>query len=459
MPGSADLHWTDDEIEDLLLRAELPPEGARLFHLLLCFECQDQIRVRDPEVGPVRLARLFGSSRPLPATAARPEIREELYQSLAPWRERVERALREVNEANGKLTDLLSQPPERRTLLVSNSRRFQTLGLVATLLETVPPFWSKSPGDAIERSELALAALQKLPRNRYRDRVVNDFFARGWAYLGNSRRIASDFHGADRAFTKALRFLEQGSGDPLDVARVFDLESSLRRDLRQFDDARALLELVLQIARSLELDDLESKALIQLGAVYRDMRKPAEALHVCNQLLARYSAEELGVTNYLCVLHNRAIVQVEMGWPEKARDVVPLLRRLATIVDAELTTIRIDWLEATIHHHLGQVDAAEAGYERVRDFFAERAIPYDAALVSLDLLVLWLEQGRNREARQLAEEILPIFLSAHIHREALVALQAFQQAVRAETATVALARDLASLMGAVSRPRTDYSSA
>lgn len=446
-------------MERFLSTAEIPGEGSRLFHLLLCFDCQDQLRVRDPEAGPHRLARLFGSHHPLPAEAAHPKIRAELYESLSPWQERVERALREVNEAADKLNDLLVQPPVRRRLLVANSRRFQTLGLVATLLETVPPFWSRSPGDALERSELALAALKHLPRDRYRNRVINDFFARAWAYLGNSRRIVSDLHGADRAFSKARRFLEQGSGDPLDVARVFDLESSLRRDQRQFSEARVLLDMVLEIARAAELDELEAKSLVSLALLYREMRDPLEALRVSNRLLARFSAEEMGTTSYLCALHNRAVVQVELGQPQLARDVVPLLRRLAAIADAELTTIRIDWLEATIHHHLGQVEAAETGYERVRDFFAERDIPYDAALVSLDLLVLWLEQGRHREVRRLAEEILPIFLSAHIHREALVALQAFQQAVQAETATVALARDLASLMGAVSRPRTDHSSA
>jgi hypothetical protein len=72
--------------------------------------------------------------------------------------------------------------------------------------------------------------------------------------------------------------------------------------------------------------------------------------------------------------------------------------------------------------------------------FTTREIAYDAALVSLELAVLWLEKGRTREVKELAEEMVWIFESQKVHKEALAALTLFREAAGREAATVALAR-------------------
>jgi len=43
-------------------------------------------------------------------------------------------------------------------------------------------------------------------------------------------------------------------------------------------------------------------------------------------------------------------------------------------------------------------------------------IPYDTALVSLEIATLYAEQGRTAELKRLAAGMLPIFSSLHIHR-------------------------------------------
>ena len=81
-----------------------------------------------------------------------------------------------------------------------------------------------------------------------------------------------------------------------------------------------------------------------------------------------------------------------------------------------------------------------ARLERVQSDFTVRELPYDAALSSLDLAVLWLEQGRRAEVRQLAVGMAWIFKAKDIDREALASLRLFDEAARQEAATVALAR-------------------
>ncbi len=78
-----------------------------------------------------------------------------------------------------------------------------------------------------------------------------------------------------------------------------------------------------------------------------------------------------------------------------------------------------------------------------RDGFIQEEIPYDAALVSLDLASLYAEQGAIQALKRLAGEMLVIFHSQKIHREALAALSYLQQALEAERATLQLIRRIA----------------
>lgn len=68
---------------------------------------------------------------------------------------------------------------------------------------------------------------------------------------------------------------------------------------------------------------------------------------------------------------------------------------------------------------------------------------FDAALVSLELAVLHLDEGRTAEVKQLAEEMVVIFHTQDVHREALATIAVFRQAVALETATAEMVRRLA----------------
>lgn len=75
-----------------------------------------------------------------------------------------------------------------------------------------------------------------------------------------------------------------------------------------------------------------------------------------------------------------------------------------------------------------------------------RAIDYDMALVSLDLAVIYLEQGHTQKVKELAREMRPIFYREQVHREALAALKLFCESAAQETATAGLARQLLSYL-------------
>jgi hypothetical protein len=48
----------------------------------------------------------------------------------------------------------------------------------------------------------------------------------------------------------------------------------------------------------------------------------------------------------------------------------------------------------------------------------EKQMGYDAALVSLDLAILYAQEGQTAELKRLADEVIPAFESREVHREA-----------------------------------------
>ena len=67
------------------------------------------------------------------------------------------------------------------------------------------------------------------------------------------------------------------------------------------------------------------------------------------------------------------------------------------------------------------------------------------ALVSLELSAVYARQGRTADVKRLAAEMLPIFQSCEVHREALAALIVFQKAAEMEQLSVGLVEEVTSL--------------
>ena len=98
---------------------------------------------------------------------------------------------------------------------------------------------------------------------------------------------------------------------------------------------------------------------------------------------------------------------------------------------------------ARIASGLGDLELAETAFREVQQEFFDRHMGYDAALVSLDLAVLYANEGRTQELKQLAAELMPVFESRDVHREAIAALLMFQHAAEEERLTAQLAQQLA----------------
>ncbi len=71
---------------------------------------------------------------------------------------------------------------------------------------------------------------------------------------------------------------------------------------------------------------------------------------------------------------------------------------------------------------------------------------YDAAMVTMELVLLYLRQDRTADVKRAAEEMVPIFHAQDVHREALAALVLFQDAARREELTVRKVHEIAAYL-------------
>ena len=68
----------------------------------------------------------------------------------------------------------------------------------------------------------------------------------------------------------------------------------------------------------------------------------------------------------------------------------------------------------------------------------QAGLGYHAALVSLDLAMTWLRQGKTPKTRRLIEEIVAMFQSRGIAREALAALLLLKESFAADSCSLEL---------------------
>ena len=67
-------------------------------------------------------------------------------------------------------------------------------------------------------------------------------------------------------------------------------------------------------------------------------------------------------------------------------------------------------------------------------------------MASLDLALVYLQQGRTENLKKLADEMHQIFIAGDVHREAMAALLLFEDAARQGKLTVQVLDDLASYL-------------
>jgi hypothetical protein len=435
----ADVHITV-ELLRAVMRGDLPPRvlvEIGLDHLTgLCPHCRNELRAWRDE-----LKR--GTARAEATLRVLPSLLERHARDAEATRDSVERDFREI---------LALDHAERLRRVRRATRRFRGVSLAARLLDESKKVVPADPRSAYELAETAEAVLRQTPAAP----GLVDLFARAAAFLGNALRAQGRLQEARPRFELARFFIQQeGVTDLSLIAEIDSCEGVLALDQRRLADAERLLTRSIHLYTVARDRPASAHPRLTLGRLHALRGEYVQAIES-----ARSAAEAAGAGDRRLALyarHNQATYLCEIGSFETAAATVQEARDLYQGFPDPFTQLRLAWVEGKIAAGLGRPEDAERAFRIVRQGFLDRALSYDAALVSIDLALLYARQSRTAELKTLAEEMHPLFAAEDLHQEAAAALLFFQEAARQEAVTVGLLEELAAyLKAARGNPRLRF---
>jgi tetratricopeptide (TPR) repeat protein len=324
-------------------------------------------------------------------------------------------------------------------------------GMAEAYLEESFALRYSDPQRMLSYAQSAAVVADHTPLNESGPCVVLDLRARAWAEYGNALRLNDRLVEAEGAFSKAVTWMAQGSGDLMLTARVLDLLASLRSHQRQLPEAIQLLDEVRGLYEEIGEPQLAVRALVSKATnVFYD-RRPQEAATLLREALAlldpHHDPQLWNVTRL-----NLVNALVDCGELRDARRFLLESGLPQAFAQEPLTLLRLRWIEARILAGLGKHADAQRAFQAVREEFKERDSHYEAALVGLDLADFWIRQGEAPKVGPLAEEMYETFVRLGIHPEATRALGFLQFVCHIGAVRLAIVEEVRSFLD---RARSD----
>jgi tetratricopeptide (TPR) repeat protein len=254
------------------------------------------------------------------------------------------------------------------------------------------------------------------------------------AHWANVLRVQGRLQEAEARLEEAKALWAAGSdpGGVLDPGRLLDLEGSLRRDQRRYEEAFLLFDQAFTISR------FPARILINKGFTYAVTGDHDQA--IATFCAARPGVDRKGdprLKNMLRLNLSNSLCHVSRYG--EAAELIEEVRRSPEGL-GKIDLARIPWLEGRILAGLGNPGEARRLLAEARQKFAAESMDYDVALALLEEAGLLLTEGRTLEVKTLTLELAKVFKAKGVHPEALNALQIFEAAVRREEVTADLAR-------------------
>lgn len=322
--------------------------------------------------------------------------------------------------------------PGERLAIVQGAAEYQHWGLAEAAAEESAEAASRSLEEAASWVQIATAAaeLAKGPEGWLRS-----VRAYAGAFGPNTLRVKGEHDAADVAL-ESFKSLWLAGDDPdeiLDPGRLLEIEGSLRRDQRRLPEAVARLKEARAVSHN------PARVLIKIGALLEvkgDYDGAVEALREAELLLQQRYDERL----FYMARYNLAACCTHL---ERFAEADALLKEVREAVAArgdQNEVPRVNGLQGRIDAGLGRRRKGRRLLELALQQFQAQDLHYDMALVMLELALLLLRDGKTAEVKALALRLAKIFESRKIHREALAALQLFQEAAEKEAADEVLVR-------------------
>jgi tetratricopeptide (TPR) repeat protein len=321
--------------------------------------------------------------------------------------------------------------------LLEDGFHLQTWAVSVWLSEESAQAAARSAAEALELARLGLRAAELMKGDAALTAAVK---GHAWAFLGNAHRVDGNLVTSDTAFVTARAFWQERTDTCTGVLaewRIDDLEASLRRDQRQWGAALDLLDR----ARAAAPLEVAGRILINKATVLEQAGEFEASLAVLDEADRLVDVESKPRLGWL-VRFNQTICLCHLERFDEAEIRLRRVSEVAVQLDNGLDLLLVLWLRGRVAAGQGRRKEARDALYRVRAEFMATRNGLQTALVSLELAILALEEGRTFEVRELVRSMVGIFKSQRIDREAAAALRLFCEAAEAETVTLEQVRRL-----------------
>ena len=279
----------------------------------------------------------------------------------------------------------------------------------------------------IEVSQLVLDSLDA-SEARLGERV-HELRVEGWSWLGNARRLDLDFGGAEAPFHRAEALLDANNLRDSRAAGIFYLcKGTLRMFQRRHVEAIGLYDYSLPALEQAGDVRFQIQSLLHRAAALRYDQRFEEAtstLRKAKALLKGETAEELT----FWVNHDTIVALTRAGDFHLAKAHLKSIAQEVSRLPIPLWGYQVQWLKAVIDHGLERTESAEADYLSSWHGFQALGEPLYAALVMLDLAILYSEAGKIDRVIEIATTIFHVFDSLKLNDETVACIKLFREAI------------------------------
>jgi tetratricopeptide (TPR) repeat protein len=316
-------------------------------------------------------------------------------------------------------------------------------GLVEGICETSRLLTAGDPASARTLAQVARDLARKAPVNIAGERAREELIAFAWATEANACRAQDDVDSARAAMDQALDHLERARPSLLNlVPAILSLRVSLEFWERDFQQA---LETVAEALAFAPSSSLRARLLVNRAHILVTLRRPDEALESLQEALPAIDQKE-DSRLWCCAVENQLLILTELERLDEAETLLPEVQRLVAEDATDVDAHQVQWVEARIAAGRGALSQAESLYQETRSGFLNHSRPYRAAVVTLELCRLLLEQGRLEEVKTEAASTLQELHRQKVAPEFISALVLVEQAVLGQRLTLRVLQQARNLL-------------
>lgn len=368
--------------------------------------------------------------------AERPEDYGRTIETVQQRLESEERSARaEERQARRWLREILRLPRGKRKGRIRGAYKyFQGRRFGELLLDAARDALPEDPAESLSLAEGAETSARKTNPD-YPD---PNLLVPALALQGNAHRALGADRKAEELLVKARGLLETTPVVDLTIyAELDSFTGMLYKEQRRLDEAARLFHRAALLYRLVGETERVAKQRRKLAYIHYLRHEYDAGIKVLDQVLTRASrpsGPELNDHLHACIIHTLALLFHAKGDLDRTEATLDAHHDLLDSTGGGMR-FRVVWLRARVAWSREELERARELFEEAHRRAEARGIPFDVSVVSLELALVHLVEGRTDLVKTLATRAARVFAEEDIQHETLAAVRLAEEAARREEAT------------------------